>query len=72
MPRITGKFDLGVKNKAGKRLTMFFQEKTLVITKTLFQHTRDDSTHRHNQMIDTKIRLITFFSVEDEETLYSQ
>ena len=34
---ITGKFGLGVQNKAGQRLTEFCQENTLVITNTLFQ-----------------------------------
>ena len=34
---VTGKFDLGVQNEAGQRLTEFCQESTLVITNTLFQ-----------------------------------
>ena len=34
---MTGKFDLGVQNEAGQRLTEFCQENTLVIAKTLFQ-----------------------------------
>ena len=37
IPGVTAKFDLGVKNKAGQRLTDFFQENTLVIANTLFQ-----------------------------------
>ena len=36
-PGITGKFGLGVQNEAGKRLTEFCQENTLVIVNTLFQ-----------------------------------
>ena len=36
-PRVTGKFDLGVKNEAGQRLIQFCQENTLVIANTLFQ-----------------------------------
>ena len=36
-PGVTGKFGLGVWNKAGQRLTEFCQENTLVITNTLFQ-----------------------------------
>ena len=35
-PGVTGKFDLGVQNKAGKRLTEFCQENALVIANTLF------------------------------------
>ena len=36
-PRVTGKFGLRVQNEAGKRLTEFSQENTLVIANTLFQ-----------------------------------
>ena len=36
-PGVTGKFDLGVQNKAGQSLTEFCQENTLVITNTFFQ-----------------------------------
>ena len=35
--RVTGKFDLGVKNEAGQKLIEFCQENTLVIAHTLFQ-----------------------------------
>ena len=34
---VTGKFGLGVQNKAGQRLTEFCQENALVIANTLFQ-----------------------------------
>ena len=37
IPRITGKFGVGVQNEAGQRLTEFCQEKTLIIANTLFQ-----------------------------------
>ena len=36
-PRVTGKFGLGVQNKAGQRLIEFCQENTLIIANTLFQ-----------------------------------
>ena len=36
-PRLTGKFDLGIRNEAGQRLIEFCQEKTLVTANTLFQ-----------------------------------
>ena len=36
-PGVTCKFGLGFQNEAGQRLTEFCQEKTLVITNTLFQ-----------------------------------
>jgi len=37
IPGITGKFGLGVQNKAGQRLIEFCQENTLIIENTLFQ-----------------------------------
>ena len=36
LPGVTGKFDLGVQNEAGQRLTDFCQETTLVRENTLF------------------------------------
>ena len=36
-PGVTGKFCLGIQNKAGQRLKEFCQENALVITKTHFQ-----------------------------------
>ena len=36
IPEVTGKFDLGVQNKAGQRLIEFCQENALVIANTLF------------------------------------
>ena len=35
-------------------------------------NTREDSTHGHHQMGNTKIRLIMFFAAKDEEALYRQ
>ena len=43
----------------------------LVIANTLFQNTREDSTHGHQQMVNTEIRLIIFFAAKDGEALYS-
>ena len=37
IPRVIGKFGLGVQNEAGQRLTEFCQEYTLVLANTLFQ-----------------------------------
>ena len=34
--------------------------------------TREYSTHRHRQMINTEMRLIIFFAAKDGEALYSQ
>ena len=36
-PAVTGKFGLGMQNKAGQRLIEFCQENALVIANTLFQ-----------------------------------
>ena len=51
--RVIGKFGLGVQNEAGQKLIEFCQENTLVIANTLFQHTREDSTYGHHQMVNT-------------------
>ena len=34
-------------------------------------NTKEDSTHGHHQMVNTKIRLIIFFAAKDGEALYS-
>ena len=39
---------------------------------SFFNNTRDNSTHGHHQMVNTKIRLIIFFAAKDGEALYSQ
>ena len=36
------------------------------------EHTREDYTHGHQQMVNTEIRLIIFFVAKDGEALYSQ
>ena len=36
-PGVTGKFDLGVQNEVGQRITELWQENTLVMANTLFQ-----------------------------------
>ena len=71
IPGVTGKFGLEVQNKAGQRLTEFFQENALVQTPSS-NNTREDSTHGHHQMVNTEIRLIIFFAAKDGEDLYSQ
>ena len=34
--------------------------------------TREDSTHGHQQIVNTEIRLIIFFAAKDGKALYSQ
>ena len=59
-PGVIGKFGLGVQNEAGQRLRVLPRD-TLVIANTLFQqHKRRLYTWTHDQMVNTKIRLITF------------
>ena len=68
---VTGKSGLEVQNEAGQRLIEFCQENALVIGPSS-NDTREDSTHGHHQMVNTKIRLIIFFAAKDGEALYSQ
>ena len=42
IPRIIGKFGLGVQNEVGQRLTEFCQENTMVIANTLFQQHKNN------------------------------
>ena len=72
IPGVAGKMGLGVQNETGQKLTEVCQESTLVIANTLFQQHRDDSTHGHHQMVNTKIRLIVLFAAKDRKYLYSQ
>ena len=73
-PGITGKFGLGIWNKAGQRLIEFCQENTLVIANTLFQQhkrrlftwTSPDGQHWNRSAP------IIFFAAKDGEALYSQ
>ena len=68
---VIGKFGLGVQNKVGQRLTEFCHENALVIETPFANNTRDGSTHVHQQMVSTEIRLSIFFAAEDGEILYS-
>ena len=72
IPGVTGKFDLGVQNEAGQRLTVFCQENALVIANTRSNNTRENSTHGHHQMVNTETRLIIFFAAKDGEAVYGQ
>ena len=72
IPGVTDKFGLGVQNEAGQSPTEFCQENALVIANTFFQQHKDNSTHGHHQMVNTEIRLITFFAAEDGEVTHRQ
>ena len=60
IPGVTGKFGLGLKNEAGKRLTEFCQENTLVIANTLSQ--------QHKRRLHMNI---TRWSILKSDWLYS-
>ena len=45
IPRVTGKFDLGVQNEAEQRLIEFCQENSVVIANTLFPTTQEKTLH---------------------------
>ena len=71
-PGVTGKFGLGVQNKAGQRLIEFYQENALVIANTLFQqykrrlYTWTSPDGQHQNQIDY------ILAAKDGEALYSQ
>ena len=71
-PGVTGKFGLGVQNEAGQRLIEFCQKMHQPQQIPSSNNTREDSNHRHHQMVNTEIRLIIFFAAKDGEALYSQ
>ena len=71
-PGVTAKFDHGIRNEAGQRLIEFCQENALVIAMHFSNNTKEDCTHGHNQIVNTKIRLIIFFAAKDGEALSSQ
>ena len=44
----------------------------VIAVKPSSNNTRDDTTHGHHHMVNTKIRVIIFFAAKDGEALYSQ
>ena len=67
-----GKFGLGVQNETQQRLIEVCQEKAPVKQTPSSKNTREDSTHGHHQMVNTKISLIILFAAKDGEFLYGQ
>ena len=45
---------------------------TMLLQTPSTNNIRDNSTHGHHQMVNTKIRLIIFFEAKDGEALHSQ
>ena len=52
---LTGKFGLGIRNEAGQRLIEFCQEKCTGHSKHPLPTTQEKTTHRHHQVVNTKI-----------------
>ena len=71
-PGVIGKFDLGVQNEAGQRLTECCQENAPVIADSLYQQPKRRLYTWMSPDSQYKIRLIIFFAAKDEEALYSQ
>ena len=61
IPRVTGKFGLGIRNEAGQRLIEFCQQNTLVIANTSLSTTQEKSLHMD----------ITRWSIPQSDWLYS-
>ena len=59
----------GVQNEAGKRLTVLSRERT---GHSKHPFPRDNYTHGHDHIVNTEIRFIIFFAVENGTALYSQ
>ena len=59
------------KNEAEQRLTEFYRENALVIANTLFNNTKDEFTHGHHQIANTKIKLIIRSLWPKMEKLYT-
>ena len=56
-----------MRNEARQRLIEFCKENALVIEIPSSNNTREDSTHGHHQMFNTKIRFIIFFAAKMEK-----
>ena len=72
IPGVTAKFDLGVENEAGQRLTRVLPREHTDHSKQPLPITQEKTTHGHHQMVNTKIRLIIFFAAKGGEARYSQ
>ena len=69
---VTGKFGLGVQNKAGQRPIEFCQENPLVIANTLFQQHKKRLYTWTSPEGQYQNQMIIFFAAKDGEALYSQ
>ena len=58
---------MGIQNEAGQRLIEFCQENELIIATPSSNSTRENFTHGHHQMVNTKIRLVIFLQPKMEK-----
>ena len=70
IPRITGKFGTGVQNEAEKNLTEFCQENMQWMPFPTIQETPHMDIN--TELVNSEIRLTTFFVVKEGEVLYNQ
>ena len=71
-PGVTANLALEYGMKQGKDSSSFAKRMHWLQQTPSSNNTREDSTHGHHQMVNTKIRLIIFFAAKDGEALYSQ
>ena len=60
-----------MRNEAGQRIKVL-PRKCTAHSKHPLPTTQEKTTHGHDQMVNTEIRLIIFFAAKDGEALYSQ
>ena len=73
IPIVTGKFDLGVQNEAGQRLTGVLPRECTGHSKHPLQTTQETTLHMDiTRWVNIEITSIIFFAAESEEAIYSQ
>ena len=71
MPGVMSNFAFKYRMKQGKGYKSFAKRTHWSWQTPSSNNTKEDSTHRHHQMVNTEIRLIIFFAAKDGEALYS-
>ena len=72
IPGVSSKFGREVQNEARQSLTEFVKRTHWSHQTPSSNNPRNDSTHGHHQIVNTEIRLITFYAAEAGEALHSQ
>ena len=71
MPGVTGRLDLGGSMQSRAKANRVFPGEHAGHSRHRLP-ARDSSAQGHHQMVNTKVRQITFFVAKDGEALYSQ